>query len=246
MNTIDIRTTQNVSIEYELASLQHRFLALLIDFFILGVSYFIFLLLLLSTDINSIDGVLSQVILFFLPLSLFFFYQLLSEVIANGQSFGKKIVGIKVVRLDGREPSLGDYLLRAIFHLMDTFFSLGVVGAILISASSKHQRLGDIAANTSVIRVKLHLRFRLEDILKINTIENYEVSYPEVKKLTEADMLLIKSIISRYQNFTNPAHQKIIAELVQNLKNQLDIQKPIKDKIHFLKTLIRDYIVLTR
>ena len=179
-------------------------------------------------------------------IGMFIFYQLLSEILADGQSWGKKAMGIKVVRLDGKEPNLSDYLLRSVFHIIDSIMSLGIMAALMISSSNKNQRLGDMTANTTVIRIKFNLRFRLEDILKINTLEDYEPTYPEVRQLSEKDMLLIKTIISRYRKYRNKAHQKVINELVENLVHQLDLPETPRDKIAFLKTLIRDYIVLTR
>ena len=247
MRTIEIRTTQNVTIEYELASLRDRFFAYFIDLLIVGAFYF-FVILVLSITIGyyMYDSAYGPIVIAFLGPFGFLMYQLLSEIIANGQSWGKKAMGIKVVRLDGKEPTLSDYLLRAVFHIVDSFTSLGIVGALLISSSNKSQRLGDMTANTTVIKVKFSLRFRLEDILKINTLDDYEPAYPEVRRLSEQDMLLIKTIISRYRRYRNKAHQEVVNELVQNLTTQLDIIEPPVDKIGFLKTLIRDYIVLTR
>ena len=236
MRTIEIRTTQNVTIEYELASVKDRFFASFIDWLIILV-------------FSSLLAIVFRVTLgqsIFSLVGLFSFYHLISEVLADGQSWGKKAMGIKVVRLDGKEPTLSDFLLRTAFHMVDTFTSLGIVAALLISTSNKSQRLGDMTANTTVIKVKFSLRFRLEDILKINTLDDYEPSYPEVRKLSEQDMLLIKTIISRHRRHRNKAHQEVVNELVQNLSRQLDIIEPPRDKIGFLKTLIRDYIVLTR
>src|SRR5690606_13798469 len=120
-------------------------------------------------------------LVYFAMIGIFVIYQLFSEILADGQSWGKKAMGIKVVRIDGKEPGLSDYFLRAIFHITDTFASLGILAALMISSSEKKQRLGDMTANTAVIRVRFNLRFRLEDILKINTLENYEPTYPEVR-----------------------------------------------------------------
>ncbi len=243
MRTIEIRTTQNVTIEYELATLRDRFFAYFIDWLIVG-AFWMFFSTLLSAAFELFNTM--NLLGFLLPVGLFVIYQLLSEVFANGQSWGKKAMGIKVVRLDGKEPTLSDYLLRAVFHIVDTVISFGVIAALLVSSSNKSQRLGDMTANTTVIKVKFTLRFQLEDILKINTLEDYEPSYPEVRRLSEEDMLLIKSIISRYRKHRNRAHQEVVDELVQNLSQQLGLlEKPV-DKIGFLKTLIRDYIVLTR
>ena len=248
MRTIDISTTQNVTIEYELASLKERGLAFMIDILIIGAAYmilFISLLSLLGEDVIN-SGLSSYFIYFLLPVGLLMVYQLLSEVVADGQSWGKKAMGLKVVRLDGQEPSLIDYLLRAVFLIIDYLLSMGIIAALLISSTNNSQRLGDMTANTTVIRVRFNFRFRLEDILKINSLEDYEPAYPEVRRLSEQDMLLIKTIITRYQRHKNDAHKAVINDLTERLSQLLSITERPTNNIEFLKTLIRDYIVLTR
>lgn len=248
MQTIDIRTTQNVTIEYELASLRERILAFFIDAIIVAAVYLLLILLLILAFGNGVveSNMALMAIIAIFPTAGFIGYQLLSEMIADGQSWGKKSLGIKVVRLDGKEPSLTDYLLRAVFHLVDTLFSAGVMAALLISSSSKNQRLGDITANTTVIKIRSSQRFRLEDILKINTMEDYQPIYPAVKQLSEEDMLLVKNVITRYRTFGNLAHAEAVNDLTHKMCAILDINETPRDKIGFLKTLIKDYIVLTR
>lgn len=153
---------------------------------------------------------------------------------------------IKVVKVDGSESSLGDHLIRAIFYLVDLTLSAGIVGAIAILSSSQRQRMGDYAANTAVVRLRSSIRFELEDILNIDSIEAYEPSYPQVRQLSEQDMLLIKNSIARYQTHRNEAHRAVILQLTARLEKILDIAESPNPKIDFLKTLIRDYIVLTR
>ncbi|MFQ5583567.1 MAG: RDD family protein [Calditrichia bacterium] len=248
MQSIEIRTTQNVTIEYDLASLRERIFAFVIDLVIVWVICMILVGIVsgLTGDILGADYFSLIFLRFFLPVWGFIFYQFASEALANGQSWGKKVMGLKVVRLDGREPGLSDYLLRAIFHIVDTGLSLGVLAALLVSSSTKKQRLGDMTANTTVIRLKQNLRFRLADILKINTLDDYEPQYPAVRNLSERDMLLIKNAIARYREFQNPAHAEVIRDMASHLTKILDLKEEPKNKIEFLKTLSRDYIVLTR
>ena len=176
----------------------------------------------------------------------FVLYHLATEVFSNGQTPGKKSLRIKVVRLDGRQPGMGDYLLRSVFLLIDLFLSIGVLGAVMIGSTFKSQRLGDLAANTAVIRVKNQLHFHLADILKIQTLDNYEPKYPAVKQLQESDMLLIKNLVTRFQTWQNDAHATAVHEAVQTICAELKIEQPKGNLLEFLKTLIRDYIVLTR
>ena len=103
-----------------------------------------------------------------------------------------------------------------------------------------------MTANTTVIRIKFNLRFRLDDILKINSLDDYEPTYPEVRALSEEDMLLIKNIISRYSRYRNKAHEEALQQLLRKVMDILDIKEKPRDPIAFFKTLIRDYIVLTR
>lgn len=247
MQTINIRTTQNVTIEYELASLRDRAFACVLDMLAL---FFFYLMMIFFWNIfigytGSSDN--SGQVFFYLinPIAILSGYHFFMEVFANGQSLGKKSLGIKVVRLDGNETQLGDHLLRAVFYFLDVFLSIGTVAAISVSASSNRQRLGDLAANTTVIRLKSQVLFKLEDILKIDSIEHYEPTYPQVRQLSEEDMLLIKNIIGRYRDHQNFAHEQAVLKLCKRLSEILDIQVPA-NKIEFLKTLIKDYIVLTR
>lgn len=250
MRTIEIRTTQNVSIEYELASLRERAFAILIDLlvimaFIFFVSFFV--LLFLPAVLDGVSSELVLVILYLVsPVTGFILYQFFSEWLANGQSWGKKAMSIQVVRLDGKQPEVTDYLLRALFHLVDTLLSSGILAAIVISSSAKAQRLGDLSANTTVIRRRSTQRYRLSDILRIESVEKYQPQYPEVRQLSEQDMLTVKNVLIRYQKYRNPAHGAAVRATAQRLAQVLQIAPPDDNPMDFLKTLLRDYIVLTR
>jgi len=202
------------------------------------------LLGLIFTGAFGVDSVELYYLMIAFP--IFAFYSPVSEMLMDGQTLGKRIIGIKVVKLTGKEPSNNDYLIRWVFRLIDIWLSGGTIAAMLVSSSPKAQRLGDVTSNTTLIRVKFIPRFRLEDIERISSLDNYEPTYPEVKRLNEDDMLLIKSIVSRARRYNNPAHKEALNNLVSRLMSILDIPKRPRNSIEFLKTLIRDYIVLTR
>jgi len=242
MRTIEINTTQNVTIEYELASFRDRFFGFFIDFWILN-----FGLLLLFLFWFWIGG--QQTVNYFLYLVLlpiYIFYSLASEIWMNGQTLGKKAIGIKVAKLNGKQPVISDYLIRWAFRLVDIWFSSGTIAAVMVNSTLRGQRLGDMLANTTVIKVRSSLNIEIADVLRINTRENYEPQYPQVRSLNESDMLLIKSVIERTKKYNNTAHKEALDMLVQKLRTVLDISETPKDKIAFLKTLLNDYIVLTR
>ncbi len=247
MSSIEIRTTQNVVIEYKLASMRERILAYLLDLVIFYICVYVFYLLLIGLFIQAMSTADSSIFVFLglLPVVGWLMYHLLFEMFNRGQTIGKKVLGVRVVRIDGKEPGFTDFLLRAIFQIVDSLFSFGVVGSVLIASSEKRQRFGDMAANTTVVKTTSNSQFSLDDILKIHTLENYTPQYPEVRGLTETDVLLIKQVLHRFELYQNDAHRDAVRELVKKLEAVLKIEAP-RDKIGFLKTLIRDYIVLTR
>ena len=153
------------------------------------------------------------------------------------------------MRVDGHPFSLSDLLLRSLLLLVDFLFTLGGLAALLIFTTDRRQRLGDMAAGTTVIKVGAERRFDLSDILSINTLENYTPQYPQVRQLSEEDMLFIKSVILRYQQYRNLSHEESVVSLYQHLKTVLDVPNDLKRPsvmIDFFKVLIKDYIVLTR
>lgn len=246
MQTIELQTTQNVTIEYQLASLGERIMALLIDVTVVFLFYLGLLFLVVSiVDQNRFDE--TAVFWSFATSMLFFLsYHFLFELLANGQSIGKKVLGIQVLRLDGEQLSAGDSMLRTVFYFVDLFGSLGVLGVFAISSSSNKQRLGDMAAGTILIKTRVVDRFDLNDILNISSLADYEPKYLEARQFNEHDMLLIKKTLARYQRYPNAAHRKLVHSLAQKLALQIGEPTPISNAVDFLRTLIRDYIVLTR
>ncbi len=204
-------------------------------------------LLILFLFVSFVEGVQQTGIfdmIFVLP--IFLFYSLTLESLMDGQTIGKRAMSIKVVKLTGREPILNDYLIRWTFRMLDIWGSLGMVASLLIGSSPKRQRLGDIVANTTVIRINSSMNLRFEDINRIKSLENYEVSYPAVRQFSEQDMLLIKTAINRFSRYPNDAHRTALNEVLKIVMKKLQIQQRPPKPIEFLKTVINDYIVLTR
>lgn len=241
MQKIEINTTQNVSIEFEAALLRDRILAFIIDFLIMGGASII-LSIIISIAFTSAAEYLYY--LFIVP--IIFFYSLAFETLNQGQSPGKRVMDLKVVKLNGSEPRSSDYVLRWAFRMIDIYLSFGVLAAIFIGSSNKNQRLGDMAAETTIIKIKPAKALRLNDIININSIDNYKPVFPEVKKLSEPNMLLIKNVIERYKAFPNQAHHEAMQMLVTKVKEEINVDQGSSRDIDFLQTLIKDYVVLTR
>jgi len=242
MRTIEITTTQNVTIEYELASLNDRIVAFIIDGFIIWASLMVLVIILNAV----VPHELQTYIVYFVVIPIFLFYSLFSEIFSNGRSWGKKALGIKVVKINGTEAGINDYLIRWTFRMVDIYFSLGSLALLMVSSTDKAQRLGDLIANTAVIRIRPKTMLKLNDILKISSRQNYEPHYPQVRQMNENEMLIVKTVLDREKRYPNEAHKEVMAELVKTLCERLNITEQIADPRVFLRTLINDYIVLTR
>ena len=254
MKTIEITTAQKVTIQYELASIGNRFTALFIDLAI-WIGSLILISQIFAPFLFDRFGILNLFFTYLFVIPVVLFYTLFSEILLDGQTLGKKVVGLKVVKLNGDSADSFDYVIRWAFRFIDIWLSAGSVGAMLISSSNYNQRLGCLLSGTTVIKKKSSRSYHLNEILNIQSLDDYEPVYPQVIKLSEKDLLFLKKTVERYNKYRNEAHRKAINDLVQKLKEILEIDKipsgksnanPVGDKIQFLKIILSDYIVLTR
>ncbi len=177
-----------------------------------------------------------------------FFYSLICEAFFRGQTIGKYALGIKVVRMDGKNPELGESTIRWAFRLVDLWFSAGTVGVLLISSTERAQRVGDLLANTCIINLKPKNTYHIDDILSIKDTSKYEPKYPTVTQFTDDDMLLLKNALDRSKKNPNKHHVALLNMLSDKIKEKLNVQsEELKlSNEQFLRTVLQDYIVLTR
>lgn len=227
METISINTTQNVSLEYDIASVGDRILASLLDNVIMGAWILICVLFIIGiTDHYSI------LILMAIP---FVFYHLGMEVFFNGQSIGKMALKTKVIMMDGSEPNFSAYLLRWLLRIIDTGLFNGIVALIAVIANGKGQRLGDMAAGTTVISLKK--RVQLSDTVNQINDENYVVTFNEASNLNDADVIKIKTV---FNEAMKKQQYEIVDELAEKVKQTLNISTTLASE-EFLRTIVKDY-----
>ena len=243
MKNIEIKTTQNVVLQYELADLKDRILAFLIDLLCLLVGGG--LLLSFGMAIFASSETAATVFAVFLY-AILIFYPLALEVWNNGQTVGKMALRIQVIKVEGGKATFADYAARWAFGMVDIYFSLGGIAAIMVASSSKAQRLGDIVANTAVIKVVPKVNLQLRDLLSIHSQTSYVPVYTQAKQLAEEDVLLIKSTLDRYSRFQNDAHFDAINLLGRRIKEVLRLEEDATDNRKFLQTILYDFVILTR
>lgn len=230
--SVRIETSQNVAVEYEIASLGDRILATLIDRFIYVAWAMLCFLLFQSVFKNNNDASL-YVVMFLLILPILF-YSLLTEYFMNGQTLGKRALNIKVVRLDGSQPTFGNYLMRWLLCIVDFQLLSSLVAVVAIAANGKGQRIGDIAAGTAVIKTKK--RITLQQIVYQNSLENHIVTYQQVAQLTDADIETIRQVLRKQNDMLIQTTAEKISKILGVVYVESDQQ--------FLQTVVDDYVFI--
>ncbi len=237
MQQLGVETGQNVIIKKELANVGERIAAQLIDYSIM-FAYVLLVSLISDVSFTYTSDKTVFVYLLFIPV---LFYALLSEVFMQGQSLGKKALKIKVVKVSGAQPSVGSYVIRWLFKIIEGNFAFlfGSPAIITITANGKGQRLGDLVAKTSVISLKRNES--LENTVFVELPEEYSLKYPETEKLELSDIKTIKDVIRHYKkDVSNSASVSMIKNTVEAVKRKAGIETsaiPLK----FLQTILADY-----
>jgi len=249
MVELQINTTQNVNINFIAASVGERIIAFIIDL-IIKIAYVVVTYQLVFNLLNIEDLLLGMdqwskiaiYVSFYLPVV---FYSFLFETFLDGQTPGKRILKIKVVKIDGYQASLADYLIRWFFRIIDLNL-LGpifgpVVALIAIVSSDKNQRLGDMTAGTSVITLKNKVNIShtiLEDL-----DDDYVPTYPNVIKLSDNDARIIKETFIKAR--TAKDYDTLI-KLRKKIVEVVEIKNYNEDDVKFIDVILKDYNYYTQ
>jgi uncharacterized RDD family membrane protein YckC len=242
MDSIRINTAQNIDIEYEIAGLGERIAARCIDlagFLVIGAIG----LVLMGVAQMSMSGNASLVV-FFIFLAIFVFYDLVCEITMDGQTLGKKVLKIKVISIDGTQPTFGQYIFRWLFRVIDFGFPFGwgVVALVSVAVTKNHQRLGDLLAKTTLIKTKPRTEFA-NVAFSFNLPEEYNPQFKEVLHLNDRDIELIHEVLTGYYQTGNA---DLIYAMAAKTKEHIFVTIPGgMNELQFLEALLKDYNHLT-
>ncbi|MCL6275330.1 RDD family protein [Muricauda sp. 2012CJ35-5] len=236
MDQFQIETAQNISITQNTSNLGERMLAYIIDSFVIGVYYILMVILLSSLDMDPFDQWA-----YYLVISLpAFLYYLLFETFSDGKTIGKGLMSLRVVKLDGSKPSFANYFVRWVLRLIDVAFTSGGCAVLTILIRGKGQRLGDIAAGTTVISEKK--RVSLKDTLLRELPNDYTPQFPQVTVFKDSEMQTIKELYDKSK--LNGDHN-VIVFLDKRIREVTGIQTNLQP-INFVDEVIKDYNYYTQ
>ncbi|MFT5847983.1 MAG: putative RDD family membrane protein YckC [Psychroserpens sp.] len=245
MVELQINTTQNVNINFIAASVGERILAYIIDL-VIKIAYavvtyqIVFNFFNINAFIDDMDdwSRISIIVSFYLPVV---FYSLLFETFLDGQTIGKRIMKIKVVKIDGYQASLADYLVRWFFRIIDLNMMSGIIALIAIVTSKKSQRLGDMTAGTSVITLKNNVNISHTILEELE--DSYVPTYSNVIKLSDNDVRIIKETFVRAKAARD---YETLVKLRTKIIQVVEIKDFNGSDMEFVDTILKDYNFYTQ
>jgi uncharacterized RDD family membrane protein YckC len=257
MAIVTVGTPFNIDLEFKIADFGKRLAAWFIDIIVITVYYYLMLRFIYPLfDMGEGIGTTAGYAIVIIPVLL---YQLLFEMFLNGQTLGKKLLGIGVIDIEGKEPSWGQYLIRWILCLgnlfiyivpyillaspilMIVFMVLYLPDFLSVVISGKGQRLGDFAAGTVVIDKTYKADINETIYFEVEPTD-YTPMFPQVMKLTDRDINGIRNLI----NIKSPGRDSELYtdQVVDKIKKVLAIESDMYS-IDFLEQLLRDYNYIT-
>ncbi|MFP9113792.1 RDD family protein [Flavobacterium sp. RHBU_3] len=245
MAQLSITTTQNVNINFNTAGPGERVLASIIDIGIIWAYYIVIIVLIINSSalgglLDSTDQWVQWAVYTIIGLPPFL-YSLLFETFMEGQSPGKRILKIKVIKIDGYQAGFSDYLIRWIFRTVEVSPPMGIIGLITMIINKEDRRLGDLAAGTAVISLKNNVNISHTILRELS--DSYVPVYPLVIKLSDNDVRIIKDTYEA-------SYRQADFAMMQKLQDKIEAVTGIKavgtSSTAFVDTVLKDYNYYTQ
>ena len=236
--SIEIVTPENISFRYQVAGPFRRLPAFLLDYafrilICLGAAWILGIL-------QSVSGFSGWAMLILLYFVIEWFYGGLFETYWNGQTPGKRVLGIRVLSING-EPINGlQAMMRNILRLVDLmpmvpltalfgegvygWTPIGLVGLLTPVLNSRFQRLGDIASGTMVVIEERHWLYdvvRMDDAEAVELAEKFPPNFQVNRKTSRA----LSAYMERRKFFTKARQQDIARHLAEPLLSQFNLPR---------------------
>jgi uncharacterized RDD family membrane protein YckC len=241
---LSIDTPELVAIEMPLAGIGSRFIALLVDYIIwcTGLLVLILLAYLILPAINAFSGISAQwteAIVIFLVFLFNWGYFTLFEAFWNGRTPGKRVAKIRVIQRSGRSIGLIESMARNLVRYVDQLPFFYGVGVITMFVTKQHQRLGDLAAGTLVVRDRepetalwgeASTRTFTSQLFERAPIQepHMSVTLPSVgiSKLTAGDLEVLEGFFSRRLDMSMATREVLAARIAAAIQAKSGLETP--------------------
>lgn len=229
-NRITLQTPESVELEFTLAGIGNRALALLIDYIALGFTLIVFWVAWGIFTVIFIDafgnvrnlGLWLFAIALFLNFAIYMGYFVFFEVLWQGQTPGKRYTKIRVIRDDGRREGIQQATLRSLLRPIDDIM---FIGAFLIMLTPKEKRLGDMAAGTVVVQEEYMVattNFSISEKAQELAIELPQIA--NLSLLLPDDFATVREYLQRRNAMTPKAKDELSLHLARQIRNIIDLK----------------------
>jgi len=248
-STLIIRTPEGIVFTQLLAGTVTRFLAWLVDALI--ILLLVSMLSLAFTVLGFLNPDLAQALnaLGYFVLSIG--YGVFCEWKWRGQTIGKKFLRLRVVDAEGLKLQFNQIVTRNLLRFVDSLPFFYFVGGVTCWLSPKCQRLGDIAANTVVIRTPKVSAPDLDQLLagKYNSLRAYPHLAARLRqRVSPAEAAIALQAVMRRDTFEPAARVELFEELAAHFRGKAEFPAEATDGLadeQFLRNVV-DVIYRTR
>ncbi len=229
-----VATPESISFSYDIAGIGSRFMAAFVDF----LNYFVIVIgvsiLYDQIDRRVSDPALSsalEAVYIGFTFVLYWAYYIVFELVWGGQSPGKRLVGLRVIRIDGAPAAPGQIVIRNIMRLVDLFPGFYMTGLVTMFLNSQSRRLGDFAAGTLVVRegrkVSLsQLSHALTPAIHLSEHAAAEAAALPIHRLDAERRNLAREFITRRSDIPPRQRATVAMQIAGSVAQQLDMPQP--------------------
>ncbi|PSN18101.1 hypothetical protein C7271_14285 [filamentous cyanobacterium CCP5] len=229
-NTVKIRTPESVELEFALAGIGSRAVALAIDYAILaaGLLVLVLLWLVLLVQFSGISvfeetgGLWLTAIISLLMFGIFIGYFVGFETYWYGQTPGKRYANIRVIRDDGQPARLFQATLRSLLRPVDDIL---FIGFFFILLGDREKRVGDWLAGTLVVQNEANRRSQVLTISeRAKAIATDLLNLVDFAQITPDDFATVRQYLQRRNTLTAKAHEEVSLHLARRLRDQTQLE----------------------
>lgn len=230
------QTPESVELEFTLAGIGSRAYALTIDYLLLwgAIALVILVATLFAVPLIGLIerlGGLGNIELWLLALAvlaifvIYVGYFALLEASSQGQTPGKRIAKIRVIRDDGRPVSIFQTTLRSLLRPIDEFLFLGFF--LIVFFNGQEKRLGDLVAGTLVVQAGQTTDSR--NSLSISAAGQQTakalLEVVDLSPLRPDDFATIRQYLERRSQMLEAPRQSLALRLAQEVQAIVQLEK---------------------
>jgi uncharacterized RDD family membrane protein YckC len=230
---ISIATPEGVDLTLSLAGLGSRAIATMLD-------WLVRLPILIAAGIILRGSDVGVILFTLIEFALIYLYDVLFEAYGHGRTPGKRWTSLRVLHVDGRPEGVGSAAVRNVIRLVDCLPLLYIPGVTSIIATQRNQRLGDLAADTIVVREPRapgEAEVAEAPALPVSVPDNWLPAW-DVTAITQEDLVALRSFLDRRTDIATPARTELGHRLAAGLAAKIPgVSGGPPDAERFLETV---------